>query len=244
MSQVRAAGRTQVSGAQVEDPVGQAELGEQRLAAGEDVLLAGDGLLGAVGQREELDLVELVDAQSPRVSRPAAPASRRKHEVWAVYRSGRSGFVEHLVAVQRGERHLGGGDRPEVVALHVVRLVLELREVAGGDHRVGADERGRTDLLVGVGVPVEAQLHHGPQQPGAPTSVQREHRAGDLGRPLAVEDPSSAPMSQCGTRWCGRRHRVVALGAEHDVVLLAGAVGAVGRREVRRAQEQLVHLVG
>jgi hypothetical protein len=51
-----------------------------RLAAGEHSS-AGDGLLGAVAYGEQLDLVELVDRSRPRVSRPAEPASRRKHEV-------------------------------------------------------------------------------------------------------------------------------------------------------------------
>ena len=55
--------------------------------------------------------------------------------------------------------------------------------------------------------------------------------------------PSSVPMSQCGTRWCGAVGvGVEALDAEHDVVRLAGAVGAVGRREVRRAEQQVAHL--
>ena len=64
--------RADVAGAEVEDPVRQPELGEQRLAASEDVLLARDGLLGPVGEREQLHLVELVHAQQP-----AGVAARR-----------------------------------------------------------------------------------------------------------------------------------------------------------------------
>ena len=67
------------------------------------------------------------------------------------------GLVEDLVAVHRGERHLGGGDGPQVVALDVVGVVGELGQVAGRGHGLGEHQGGRPDLLVGVGVAVEGE---------------------------------------------------------------------------------------
>ena len=150
---------------------------------------------------------------------------------------------QDLVACERGERHLGGGDRPEVVALDVVRLVDELREVAGGDHRLGPHERRRPDLLVEVGAAVERELHERTHQPRPLPAVHHEHRAGHLHGPLDVEDAQLLPDHPV-------RHAlvllvaglVVLLDAQHDVVLLAGAVRAVVRGQVRDAQQQLAQL--
>ena len=161
---------------------------------------------------------------SPRVSRPAEPGLAPEAGRVGHVAQREVGLVEHLVAVQRRERHLGGGDGPQVVALDVVAVLVELREVAGGDHRLGAHERRRADLLVGVAVAVEAQLHHGPQQAGAPAPVHREHRARDLHRPLGVEDAevgADVPVGhalvvavgsrrrspRCGGRRCRPRRR-------------------------------------
>ena len=112
------------------------------------------------------------------------------------------GLVEDLVAGQRRERHLGGGDGPEVVALDVVGVVGELRQVAGGDHRLGAHQGRRADLLVGVGVAVERELDEGPQRAGrrargTSTNIEPDSFAARSRSRM----PSSAPMSQCGTRW-------------------------------------------
>src|SRR5687767_2443851 len=58
-------GVAEITGAEVEHSVGETEVGEQRLAASEYVLLARDGLRLGGGDGEELDLVELVDAEQP-----------------------------------------------------------------------------------------------------------------------------------------------------------------------------------
>ena len=83
--------------------------------------------LGGRRVREDLDLVELVHPQqAPRVAagrtRLAAEARRVGHQPHR-----QIGLVEDLVAGERRERHLGGRDRPEVVAFEVVRVVDELR---------------------------------------------------------------------------------------------------------------------
>ena len=88
------------------------------------------GLLGR-GVGEDLDLVELVDAQQAAgvpAGRPGlAPEARGVgHEPHR-----QLGLVEDLVAGERRERHLGGGDGPQVVALEVVGVVGELGQVAG-----------------------------------------------------------------------------------------------------------------
>jgi hypothetical protein len=147
--------------------------------------------------------------------------------------------------VQRRQRHLRGGDRPEVVALDLVGVVGELRQVTGGRHRVGAHDGGRAHLGVGVSVAVEAELHEGPQEAGPPPRVHREHRPGDLRGPLGVEQAELLADVPVGHPLVvAERARVVALGAEHDVVGLAGAVGGVDRGQVGRAQQQVLHLRG
>ncbi len=68
------------------------------------------------------------------MSRPAEPASRRKHGVSAISRRGSSASSRISPPAHRGERDLGGRDGPQVVALEVVGVVGELGQVAGGHH--------------------------------------------------------------------------------------------------------------
>ena len=132
---------------------------------------------------------------SPRVSRPAAPASRRKHGGVGHQPHRQVGRVEDLARGQRRERHLGGRDQPQVVALDVVGLVGELRQVPGRHHRRRAHDGRRADLLEGVGVAVERQLAQRPGQRGAaaPRSIG-EHRP-------------AHPRARARGRGCRARHR-------------------------------------
>ena len=245
MSQVRAAELPRSAVHRSTHAVGEAEVPQQGLAAGEHLLLAGDRLLTVGRHRQQLDLVELVDPQQPpRVlaGRPRLPAEARRVRHVA---QRQVGAVEDLVAVQRRERHLGRGDGPQVVALDVVGLVGELGEVPGRGHRLGAHQRGRADLLVRVGVAVEAELHQRPQQPGAPAPVHGEHRARDLGGPLVVEDRelgADLPVRDPLVLAVGAG--VVALGAQDDVVLLARAARRVLARQVGEAEQGDPDLVG
>ena len=77
----------------------------------------------------------------PRVSRPAAPASRRKRGRVGRVADRQVGGVEDLVAVQVGDRDLGGRDQVQVVARDDVHLVLLVRDLAGAARGVGVDER-------------------------------------------------------------------------------------------------------
>ena len=135
------------------------------------------GRLVGRGVGEDLDLVELVDAQQAARVAPGraglAPVARRvRHEPHR-----QVGLGEDLVAPDRRERHLGGGDAPEVVALDGVGVVGELGQLAGGGERGGGDERRRPDLLEGVGVAVEGELAQAAAQRGAEAPQHREHRA-------------------------------------------------------------------
>ena len=201
---MRAEDGAQVAGAQVEDPVGQPQRGQGASARRDQVGVDLPGLLRR-GVGEDLDLVELVHPQQAPVSRPAEPASRRKHDVWAISRIGQVGLVQDLVARQRRQRHLGRRDGPQVVALEVVGVVGELGQVAGGHHRLGAHQRRRADLLEGVGVAVERVLAQGPRPAGAVAPVHREHRARQLGRRARCRGCRARRRSPSGGRAGGRR---------------------------------------
>ena len=104
---------------------------------------SGLGLLGR-GVGEDLDLVELVDPQQAAgvaAGRAGLPPEARACS--AMRRIGSSASSRISSRAQRGERHLGGGDGPQVVALDVVGVVGELRQLAGGGQGVGAHERRR-----------------------------------------------------------------------------------------------------
>ena len=103
----------------------------------------------------------------PRVSLPAAPGLPAVAGGGGGEPHGEVGLLEHLVDGHGGERHLGGGDGPQVVALDVVRLVGELRQLPGGGQAGAAHEGGRAHLLEGVAVAVEGPGGEGPEQPGA-----------------------------------------------------------------------------
>ena len=199
-------------------------------------------LLGR-GDREDLDLVELVGAQhaagvATGRAGLAAVARRVRHHPLRQLR-----VVEHLAGVDRGERHLGGGDAPQVVALDGVRVVGELRQLTGGRERGGGDQRRRADLLERVGVHVERVLAQRTGQRGAGAALHGEHRAADLGGPLVVEDaqrrgrlPVRHPLV------LGELVRQVDRARDHRVVVLAGTVGRVGVRQVGDAQQQVAQL--
>jgi len=127
----------------------------------------------------------------------------------------------------------------------VVGLLLELGEVTGRDHRVGAHQRRRSDLLVEVHVAVERQLAQRPHQRGAGAAVHDEHRARQLDGPFHVEDAELLADLPVGHALViGVAVGVEAFDPDHDVVVLAEAVGRVGRREVRNAQQLLAQLGG
>ena len=116
---------------------GRPSAGDQRLGPADHLVEQRRRLLGR-GEGEDLDLVELVGAQhAARVAAGRAglaPVARRvRHQPHR-----QVGLVEDLAGVDRRERHLGGGDAPQVVALDGVGVVGELGQLAGGGQRRGA----------------------------------------------------------------------------------------------------------
>ena len=197
------------------------------------------GLIGR-GVGEDLDLVELVDPQQAAGVAPGR--ARLTPEARGVGHQPHRQLVgrQDLVAGQRGERHLGGGDGPQVVPLEVVGVVDELGQVTGADHGVGEHQRRRPHLLVEVGVAIERQLAQRPHEAGPQPAVHHEHRARHLHGPLDVEDP------ELGTDVPVRDPLVLGVGvgvvpdlADDHVVVGAGAVGAVGGGQVGDAEQQL-----
>ena len=82
---------------------------------------------------------------SPRVSRPAAPASERKQGVSAVKRSGSVGLVEDLLAHEVGQADLGGRDQPAAVG-GAEQVLGELGQLAGAEQRLVAHQQRRRDF--------------------------------------------------------------------------------------------------
>ena len=175
----------------------------------------------------------------PRVSRPAAPASRRKQVEHPAVAARQVLGGQDLVAVQAGERDLGGADQVEVVVARGVDGGAVGGEEPGPPHRLLAHQhrghdRGEARRLEAV----ERQRHqrqlHAHQRP----EQVGEAAAGDPGRGLQVE----------GARRVGQLH-VVARGeaerrgladpAHLDRVLLA-AVGGLVLGEVGQRRQQPV----
>ncbi len=232
----------EVTGADLDRVVGQLERGDGALGARQQLVEHRGRLLGR-GDREDLDLVELVHAQhaacvATRRARLAAVARRGRHHPHRQLRLG-----EDLVAVQRCQRHLGGGDGPQVVALDRERVVGELRELPRRRERGGGDERRRADLLEGVGVAVEGELAERPAHRRAEAARHREHRPADLDRPFAVEDAErGAGLPVRHSAMGGELGRQVHGSVHHRVVGVRLAVGRIGVRKVGDHQQQVTQL--
>ena len=158
---------------------------------------------------------------------------------------GQLGLVEDLVAVDRRQRHLGGGDRPQPVALDGVGVVGELRQVARRRQRRRGDQRRRADLLERVGVAVEGELAQRPAHRRPEPASHREHRAADLRRPLVVEDAERGarlPVRHALVlgELVGQSERPWTIGLSASDV----AVGGVGMRQVGERQQQVAQLGG
>ena len=173
-------------------------------------------------------------------------------------RIGQLGLVEDLVHGQRGERHLGGGDAPQVVALDVVGVVGELGQLAGGGERRASSTRlGGRISSKGSALRSSASWHsaRGRVAPCPRNMVNIEPEI--LTRPLEVEDaelgrrsPSAAPAgARRSRRRRSPRRRSTGCPLAHPVGASAAgcwgcaAAGRGARREVLRpAVEHLLLL--
>ena len=143
--------------------------------------------------------------------------------------------------MQVRERHFGRRDQPVVGLLHPEKVVGELRQLPGADHRLGVDHEGGQDLGVGVlaRVQVEHEIDEGALEAGARAGVDGEPRPGDLRGPLEVEDPeagSDLPVRQrleVELPW-------LAPAAHLDVVLRGFPPRHALVRDVRDGQEPLL----
>ena len=153
-------------------------------------------------------------------------------------RAGRQ--VEHLAGVHAGQRHLGGADEVQVVALDPVDLLVVLAEEAGALHRLGAHQRRRDDGdEAGGHGPADRQLGERELQQRARAGEEVEARAGDLRAALDVDRAERlADLEVVADREVVGGH--LADGAQlHRVVLTAGRDAVVRRRwdlQVRLAQ--------
>ena len=171
----------------------------------------------------------------PAVSLPAEPASERKHWVWAVMRIGSWRLVEDLAGDEVGQRHLRGRDQPPAVG-GAVAVLGELRQLAGAEHRLVADEHRGPDLgqAVRLDVGVEHELGERPVQADHRAFHHHEAGAGEPAGGLEVEaGPGRGNLVVL--QWLVREVPRAAPAADLDVGGLVGAVGDVRERQVRDA---------
>ena len=139
-------------------------------------------------------------------------------------RIGSSALVEDLAGDEVGQRHLGGRDQPPAVG-GAVAVLGELRQLAGAEHGLVADEDRGPDLgeavLLDVGVehelgerPVQADhraLHHheaGAGEPAGGLEVEAGLGGGNLVVFQRLEARSCAGCPSGGSRrWRSRRGR-------------------------------------
>ncbi len=158
-------------------------------------------------------------------------------------------LAQDLVAVQVGDRHLGGRYQEEVAPLDAEEVVGELRQLAGAGERGGVDEVGGDELGVAVAPGVEVE-HVGDQ--GAlehrPAALENREAARGHGHgALEVDDVELRPEVPVGLglEVEGRRLAPAPL---DPVGALVGALGNARMNQVRDRQlegaELLLELAG
>jgi hypothetical protein len=151
--------------------------------------------------------------------------------------------LDDLLPVHVGDRHLGGGDEPEVLDRVPVQVLAEFREVAGAHQAFTADHHRRQDLGVAVlaGVKIQHEADEGALQPGPPGLQHVEARARDFDPPIEVDDPPAGAEIPVGLRG----EVVCAPGTflAHDLVLAVVLAGRHARvRQVGQLQQLVVQL--
>src|SRR5262249_13232452 len=113
---------TEVADWDVDDAVRDLERREDPLLDREQQLVLG-ARLRRLDEREHLDLVELMHAEDPARVLARRPGLAAKAGGDARVAKRQRLAREDLLHVERGERHLGGADEEELVALDLVDLV-------------------------------------------------------------------------------------------------------------------------
>ncbi len=192
--------------------------------------------VSGVGERELLDLVELVDADHPARVLACGPGlaaeARREGDVAERQLPG----LEDLARVQARERDLRRARQVEAVRGQLVDVLLVGRERAGADQRVLPHEHRREhadEPLLGQAV--EREAVEGEGEPGRVADPVAEARARHPRRPLHVEPADLGVLARAVlARLADPSHLVD--------VLLRGPVGGVLVRDVRHAQGEPVAL--
>ena len=168
---------------------------------------------------------------NPRVSRPAAPASERKHGVSAVKRSGSSSAAQDLLADDVGQADFGSGDQPAAVG-GLEQILGEFGELAGAEHRLVAHHQRGDDFLITVIARqyVEPELAERAVEPRCRAAHQREARAGERHAGFEIEPERRADLVMLPDREGEVGPRAVF--GDKFVVVLVRALGHVGERQV------------
>ena len=150
--------------------------------------------------------------------------------------------LEHLVAVQVRDRHFGRRDEKEVLVLHGVRVVLELRQLTSARHARAIHEVGRPDLLVAVLARVHVHEIHEERssQSGAHAAIGHETRAADLRRAIEIDDAEAladVPVRFEPRILAGRAPRL------HDAIGVLAAGGHVRQRHVGYLEQDTLELL-
>ena len=155
------------------------------------------------GELDQLDFLKLVLAND--AARVFAGGSGLGAKAGRVGREadGQARFVEDFVAIEIGDRNLGGGDEPVVVVFEFAaadrlrvgigaaeKVFGKLGQLAGSEQALAVDHEGRQHFGVAVllRVQVEHEADEGPFEPRARAHVDGEARAGELGGAFQVEN--------------------------------------------------------
>ena len=150
--------------------------------------------------------------------------------------------------MHRRQRHLGRRDQPQVVALDVVGVVGELRQMPGRRHRLGQHQGGRADLLVGrrwrsMAKAVSARSNRAPGPGRAGTSSPTAgRRAPCRGSAAPRRSPSAAPAGARAAR--ARAARGPGPGHHRRTSTLSSSPMPVGRvvgRDVGEVEQPGAH---
>ena len=150
--------------------------------------------------------------------------------------------------MQVGERDLGGGNEEGVLPVELLGelegVFFELRQLARPGHRGAAHDVGHHELgvAVGVGGLVQKEADQRALETGARTPGHRKASAGELCRPLEVEDPQRLAQGDVVLHGEVVDARA-APGAQLDVVVFGLSFRNAGVQGVGNAQQQVALFV-
>ena len=178
-----------VAGAKDDGAVGNIQPFQDVLGAAGHAFVLSQRILGP-GQRDHLDLLELVLAQHAA----GVLAGRAGLGAEALgpggVAPGQGGLVDDLAGVQVGQGHLRRRDQPPAV-LGAVEVVGEFRQLPGADQHLVAHQNRRPDLgqAVHIYMNIQHKLGQRPVQPDQRAGQDDEAGAGEFGGGFEVHAP-------------------------------------------------------